>query len=405
MSDEAKSFAALFEAQPEAQNQRRRARAVRVGDAIEAVVVHVGAETIFVELPGDDRKRQAMLDTSEVRNEDGTVDIKAGDTIRTKVIAVDPESGDVRVGRSFGRAGAGDAAQLQQALDAGIPIEGKVTGVNKGGIEVDLGKGARGFCPMSQIAQRGGVDASGLVGQTLSFLVTEIKDGGRSIVVSRRRLLELEGREARELAIASLEKGKIVRGTVTAVREFGAFVDLGGVEGLVPASELSHERGVSVADRIKAGEAIEAQVLDIKDDDKGGKRITLSLKSLLPAPERAPAKPGAKLAIGSVVKGKVVRVETYGVFVQVEGTEGREGRGLVPASELGVPRGADLRKACPEGTELVAKVLETGDGRLKLSVKGAKDAAERADFEAHRDRASHGKSLGTFGDLLKKAKK
>lgn len=409
MSDEFDSFAALFEAQPEAQQQQRRPRALRVGDATEAVVIHVGAETIFVELGG---KQQAMLDTLEVRNEDGTVDLKVGDKIRTKVIAVDAETGDVRVGRSFGKAGGGgDAAQLQQALAAGIPVEGKVTGVNKGGIEVDLGKGARGFCPMSQIAQRGGVDANTFVGQTLSFLVTEIKDGGRSIVVSRRKLLEVEGREVRERAISSLEKGKIIRGTVTAVREFGAFVDLGGIEGLIPASELSHERGIAVSDRIKAGEEIEAQVLDIKDDDKGGKRITLSLKSLVPAPERAPnanakaRQPSAKLAIGSVVKGKVVRIETYGVFVQVEGTEGRDGRGLVPASELGVPRGADLRKQFPEGTELVAKVLETGDGRLKLSVKGAADAAERADFEAHRDQSVTGKSLGTFGDLLKKLKK
>ena len=411
MTDEFDSFAALFEAQPEAQHQQRRPRALRVGDATEAVVIHVGAETIFVELGN---KQQAMLDTAEVRSEDGSVELKVGDKIRTKVIAVDAETGDVRVGRSFGGGkggGGGDAAQLQQALAAGIPVEGKVTGVNKGGIEVDLGKGARGFCPMSQIAQRGGVDANTFVGQTLSFLVTEIKDGGRSIVVSRRKLLEVEGRELRDRAISSLEKGKIIRGTVTAVREFGAFVDLGGIEGLIPASELSHERGIAVADRIKAGEEIEAQVLDIKDDEKGGKRITLSLKALLPAPERPAAKanaakqPSAKLAIGAVVKGKVVRIETYGVFVQVEGTEGRDGRGLVPASELDVPRGADLRKGFPEGTELVAKVLETGDGRLKLSVKGAKDAAERADFEAHRDQSVTGKSLGTFGDLLKKLKK
>lgn len=403
MSDEPKdSFAALFEASQPKTKQQRPARAVRVGDTVEGVVIHVGAETIFVEFDG---KRQAMLDTAEMRAEDGTVSVAVGDKLRTKVVAVDAETGDIRLGRSFGKGG--DLAQIQQALEAGIGIEGKVTGVNKGGIEVDLGKGSRGFCPMSQIsAQRGPVDGNAMIGQTLSFLVTEIKDGGRSIVLSRRRLLEAEGLEARNKVILSLEKGKIVRGTVTAVRDFGAFVDLGGIEGLIPVSELSYERGIAAADRIKAGEEVEAQVLDIKDDEKTGKRITLSLKALLPAPERpAPKAPGAKLSIGSVVKGKVVRIEAYGVFVQVEGTEGREGRGLVPAQELDVPRGTDLRKNFPEGTELVAKVLETGDGRLKLSVRGAKDAAERADFDAHRDKAAQGKSLGTFGDLLKKAKK
>ena len=390
------TFAALFEAQPKGNNKPQRN--LRIGETIEAVVVQVGQDTIFLELDG---KRQAMLDAIELRNPDGTMDVKVGDTIRAKVVEVEQVSGSVRLARSMGKSG--DPNQIIQAHEAGMPIEGKVTGVNKGGIEVDLGRGSRGFCPLSQIsAQRGAVDAKDLIGQSFQFMVTEIKDGGRSIVLSRRRVLEAEAREGREETLRTLEKGKLVRGTVTAVRDFGAFVDLGGIEGLIPASEISHERGVPVTDRIKAGETVEAQVLEIKDDEKGQKRITLSLKSLLPAPEKPVRPVGAKLAIGAVVKGKVTRIETYGVFVQVDGTEGREGRGLVPASELGVPRGADLRKAFPEGTELAAKVLETGDGRLKLSVKGAKDAAERADFESHQGAAA---SFGTFGDLLKKLKK
>jgi small subunit ribosomal protein S1 len=396
MSDD--SFASLFEAT--AKDGPKGHRSVRVGETLEAVVVQVGKDTIFLELDG---KRQAMLDVIEVQNPDGTVDVKVGDVMRAKVVSVDAQTGQVRLGRSFGKSG--DLAHIQTAFEAGIAIEGKVTGTNKGGIEVDLGKGSRGFCPNSQVSMRGGPAPAELVGQSLSFLVTEIKEGGKSIVLSRRKLLEAEAREGRDAAIAKLEKGKIVRGTVTAVREFGAFVDLGGIEGLIPASEIGHERGIAVADRIKAGETVEAQVLEIKDDEKGQKRITLSLKSLAPAPERPAPKPGAKLAIGAVVKGKVTRIENYGVFVQVDGTEGRDGRGLVPASELNVPRGTDLRKHFPEGTELTAKVLETGDGRLKLSVKGALDAAERADFEAHKDKAQATASFGTFGDLLKKSKR
>ncbi len=392
MSDD--SFASLFEAQGPANSRQRN---VRVGESLEAVVMHVGRDTIFLELDG---KRQAMLDTVEMRNDDGTLDVQVGDKVRAKVVEVNQQTGQVRLARSMGKSG--DLAQLQQALESGVGVEGKVTGVNKGGIEVDLGRGSRGFCPTSQVALRGPVDTKELIGQALNFLVTEIKDGGRSIVLSRRRLLEAEAREGRDAAIAGLEKGKTVRGTVTAVREFGAFVDLGGVEGLIPASEISYDRGAAVADRIKAGETVEAIVLDLKDDDKGQKRITLSLKALLPAPER-PVRAGAKLAIGSVVKSKVVRIETYGVFVQVDGSEGRDGRGLIPSSELNVPRGTDLRKHFPEGTELTAKVLETGDGRLKLSVKGALDAAERADFEAHRTQVAGPAAFGTFGDLLKKS--
>jgi small subunit ribosomal protein S1 len=109
-----------------------------------------------------------------------------------------------------------------------------------------------------------------------------------------------------------------------------------------------------------------------------------------------------RIAIGAVVSGAVERVEAYGVFVQIEGTKGRTGRGLVPTAELGVPRGTDLRKAFPEGKAVTAKVLETGEGRLRLSIKGAKDDEERADFEEARGKGASPVSLGTFGDLLKK---
>ncbi|HEY1954470.1 MAG TPA: S1 RNA-binding domain-containing protein [Polyangiaceae bacterium] len=380
------SFATLFAAQ--SAEQQKGHREVHVGEMIEAVVVAIDRDTIFVEL---DAKRQAMLDVAEMRAADGTLDVKVGDTVRARVGSVDPQSGAVRLVRSFGKSG--DAAQIEQAHAAGVAVEGKVSGVNKGGLEIDLGKGLRGFCPTSQIATRGAaVEPSSLVGQLLRFMVTEIKDGGRNIVLSRRRALEAEAREEREAAIRSLEIGRVVRGTVTAVRDFGAFVDLGGVEGLIPG-----------AARVTAGESVEVKVVDMKDDDKGHKRITLSLETSA-SPEGAPKKvAGPALSIGAVVEGRVVRIETYGVFVQVAGTEGRAGRGLIPVSELDVPRGTDLRKAFPEGKTLTAKILETGDGRLKLSVRGAKDAAERAEFEAHKDKASAPAALGTFGELLAKS--
>jgi small subunit ribosomal protein S1 len=134
---------------------------------------------------------------------------------------------------------------------------------------------------------------------------------------------------------------------------------------------------------------------------------------MTPAPEgsadaanaaaRAPRGPVTpKLAIGQVVTGKVVRIESYGLFVQLNETEDRFGRGLIPAGELGVPRGVDLRKTFPEGTELTAVVLETGAGKLKLSVKGAKDATERAEFETHRVKGGAAKGFGTLADLLGK---
>ncbi|MFO0665245.1 MAG: S1 RNA-binding domain-containing protein [Polyangiaceae bacterium] len=387
---------------------------VRIGSTVEGVVVHVGRDDVFVELEG---KRQAFIDTDALRNDQGEVEVAVGDKVRARVIEVDDRAGTIRLAKAGGKTV--DVGGVMQAREAGVPVEGKITGVNKGGYEVDLGKGVRGFCPASQMprgarptAPAGKKDEKGAggkealpsdeyIGQSMQFHVLEIKEGGRSIVLSRRSVLEAGAREQREQTLAALSPGKVVHGIVTAVRDFGAFVDIGGLEALLPGSELSHERGASVQDRIEAGQNIEAQVLEIKQDSAGKQRVTLSLKAMLPAPEK-PAATGPGVRVGAIVTGEVVRIETYGVFVQLEGTDGRGGRGLIPQAELGVARGVDLRKAFPEGTKLTAKVLETGDGRLKLSVRGAKDDAERKDYEAHKTSLGSG-GFGTFGDLLAKA--
>ncbi|HVH44515.1 MAG TPA: S1 RNA-binding domain-containing protein [Labilithrix sp.] len=470
------SFAALFEEGQGAPKAGRR-KPVRVGDRLEAVVVQVGRDLVFVELDG---KQQAFIEASEVRDPDGTINVKEGDTIRAHVVEVDEARGSVRLGRSIGRPG--NLAAIEQAKHTGVAVEGKVTGVNKGGLEIDLGGGTRAFCPMSQAGDRFVEDASTLVGQSLRFIVTDVRD--KNIVVSRRALLQREASETVAKAMSDIVPGAVLRGTVSSIRDFGAFVDLGGVEGLIPRSEIAHDRSVAVADALKPGDVVEVAVREVKDAEptkRGGptKRITLSLKALaadpwegldlaqgrvvtgtvvrstefgrfvrlapgvegllhvselgrdfkaeegeeirvvvkkldreskkiglVPAPEGAEvgstvANVSVDLKVNAVVQGTVERIETYGIFVQVDGTKGRAGRGLVPNAELGVPRGTDLRKTFPEGTRVTAKVLETGEGRLRLSIKGAKDAEERADFEAAKGKQSTPKSLGTFADLLK----
>jgi small subunit ribosomal protein S1 len=471
------SFAALFESQA---TQPRRARALHVGDKIEAVVVRVGKESVFVEL---DDKQQAFIDTAELRSPEGEVNVKEGDTLAARVVEIDLAQGLVRLGKSLGKPGS--LAAIEQARAAQIAVEGKVTGVNKGGLEVDLGGGTRAFCPISQADAKFLEDPKALIGQSMRFLVTDVRDGGKNIVVSRRALLQREASEAAEQSASALVVGATVRGTVTSVRDFGAFVDLGGLEGLIPRSEVTHDRSLQVADALRPGDIVEVSVLEVKDvvpTKAGGstKKITLSLKaladdpwakldlvegrvvkgtitrvadfgkfvrvapavegllhvselgkkaaagldvgqeilvvvksidrvakkvSLVPAPEGAEVGSTvkeARIAIGAVVRGAVERVETYGVFVQIEGTKGRAGRGLVPSAELGVPRGTDLRKAFPEGKAVTVKVLETGDGRLRLSIQGALDDAERADFEQAKGKVDAKASLGTFADLLKK---
>jgi small subunit ribosomal protein S1 len=377
---------------------------------------------------------------------------------------------------------------LQNAYESGVPVEGKVSGVNKGGLEVDVGGGSA-FCPMSQIERGFVADPSSYIGKTLTFLVTEVRDGGKRVVLSRRAVLEQEAKQKAAQTMAALQVGATARGSVTAIRDFGAFVDLGGIEGLIPSSELSHDRGKKAADLLVPGDVVEVQVRDVKEGPKNKRgepttKITLSLKALaadpwLDAERHAPVgkvlrgtvtrlmdfgafiqlvpgiegllhvselggkvshpsavlKPGEQLnvvvrsvdkaakkialaqaaeglslgaeaqtpsfLVGAIVQGTVDRVEQYGVFLQVDGTRGRVGRGLIPNAELGVPRGADTRKQFPPGTRLTAKVLETGDGKLRLSVKAIAEDEERADFDGYKASASQNK-LGTLGDLLRK---
>lgn len=471
------SFAAMFEREAAAPAKKRRTP--RVGERVNGVVVQLGRDTVFVELEG---RIQAFIEADELRDDHGELTVKEGETITANVVEVDESRGHVRIGRSMGKPGS--IAALEQAKASGLGVEGKVTGVNKGGLEVELA-GTRAFCPMSQVDSKRieDADAKALIGQTLRFLVTDIRDGGKNVVLSRRALQKQEASETAARAMSDIVPGAVLTGTVASVRDFGAFVDLGGVEGMIPRSEIAHDRSVNVADALKAGDTVEVQVREIKDVEPtrpGGstKKITLSLKaltadpwaelsivegrviagtatrttefgvfvrlapavegllhvselargakvgegeeirvvvkkidratrkiSLVPAPEGAEV--GSAVAtsvavkVGAVVTGVVERIEQYGLFVQIDGTKGRAGRGLVPNAEIGVPRGTDLRKSFPEGTKVTAKVLETGEGRLRLSIKGAKDAEERADFEAARGRAGAPASLGTFADLLK----
>jgi small subunit ribosomal protein S1 len=480
----ADSFAALFEQQSEKTPKRRP---VNVGDKLTVTVVKVGRDSVFVELDG---KRQAFIDATELRAPDGTITVKPGDTLSAVVVELDPRTGDVRLGRSMGRPG--NLAAIEQARDAGVPVEGKVTGVNKGGLEVDL-DGVRAFCPISQADTKYVQDAASLVGRTMQFAVTEVRDGGKSVVLSRRAVLEQEARDATARLLKDLAPGATVRGTVTGVRDFGAFVDLGGVEGLIPASEVSHDRGAAVGDVVNAGDLVEVQVREIREvtpqrSSDQAVKITLSLKALAPdpwegidavAPEGRVArgtvtriadfgafvrlaagvegllhvselggkvdhpskvlKPGQAISVvvkkidrearklalvpapdgldvgavaqgpsvglGAVVSGVVDRVETYGVFVQLDGTKGRAGRGLIPNAELGTPRGSDTRKLFPEGAKVSAKVLETGEGRLRLSIRAMRVDEERAQFDGYRERNVPSGKLGTLGDLLNKKRR
>jgi small subunit ribosomal protein S1 len=288
-------------------------------------------------------------------------------------------------------------------LFTGLPVDGVVKAVNKGGLEVEV-HGVRAFCPVSQIDVRFVGDPSTFVGQKLQFRVQRADQ--RDVVLSRRALLEADRAEKAKATREKLAPGAVLEGVVTTVQDYGAFVDLGGVEGLVHVSELSWDRVSKPSDLLKPGDAVQVQVLKLEQDAKKGERISLSVRALTPKPEpkaapEAPprAAPPPPPKAGDVVDVSVDKIESFGIFVRFAG-----GRGLVPASETGTPRGADLRKAFKVGDTFPALVLAIDEQhRIRLSKTGAQDAAERKEAAEYMKAAPRpsGKGFGTLGDLLR----
>lgn len=304
---ETESFEQLFAAS--AANSRSR---VGPGQKVSGRILQIGRDTTFLDLgAAAGIKTEALIDSRELRDEHGNYKLKAGDEVVGYVKSI--EDG-LWITTALPKGAQREA--LQGARESGMPVEGTVIGVNKGGLEVDLGAGIRGFVPASQASRSFTPDLSSLVGQRLQFLVTQVKD--RDIVLSRRALLEREGKEKAEALRDTLVPGTQMEGTVTSLREFGAFVDLGGLEGLIPMAELSHRRVAHPEELLKVGQTVTVEVLRIEAKGaKGGdtrERISLSLKRLEDDPWMVF---GNAIVEGQRFKGKVVRLQPFGAFVEL----------------------------------------------------------------------------------------
>lgn len=215
---------------------------------------------------------------------------------------------------------------IAEASRSGALVFGLVTGTIKGGVEVDV-DGLRAFAPASHVELRPGADLSHLVGKRLPFAVTQYAKRGRDVVLSRRALLESEAKERREEALKNIEMGGVVEGVVRTVVPFGAFVDVGGVEGLVPLSEMSHNRADQPKDVFKVGETVKVKILRL--DERG--KLWLSRKAAIEDPWNQVA---AKYSPGTRHTGKVARLQPFGAFVELEpGIDG-----LIHTADLSVKR-------------------------------------------------------------------
>jgi len=470
VSEPDEDFATMFEASVKATRIER-------GQTIEGRIVAIGPEVAFVDVGS---KGEATIDLAELKDDEGNLEVAIGDRIQAMVVST---MGGLTLSRRLVRGAATDR-QLEDAFHTGLPVEGKVEKAVKGGYEVRIAR-QRGFCPISQIDTNRNTDPSVHEGRVYEFRIIEYKEGGKNLVVSRRVLLEEEQRASAVEVRKSIVAGAVMTGRVASVREFGAFVDLGGgVQGLLHVSEMGWSRVSDTSQIVKPGEEITVKVLRV-DEDK--QKISLGLKQLsadpwstvpaayevgqvrtgrvtrvtdfgafvelepgieglahastfaptgrsqgwstLVAPEMtapfeilsidlekkrigvalvpegssraggvAPSQPG--IAPGARLTGKVERHEKFGVFVFL--APGRVG--LIPSSETGVAKEADVAKAFPVGADVDVVVLEVEappGRRIRLSVKAIVDAHEAEEVREYAERADAAPAEG-FGSLADK---
>ena len=299
MNDEQdEDFASMFEASLEA-------RRIEEGETVQGRIVAIRPDVAFVDVGG---KGEATIDVEELVDEDGALEVEVGDRIEAIVVST---AGGLKLSRRLAR-GAATQRQLEDAFRTGLPVEGKVERAVRGGYEVRIA-GQRAFCPISQIDTTRTAEASAHEGRVYTFRILEWKEGGRNLVVSRRALLEEEQREQAAELRRSIVPGAVLRGRVTSVRDYGAFVDLGaGVQGLLHVSEMGWSRVADPAKVVTPGEEITVKVLRV-DDEKG--KIALGLKQLQDDPWSTVPQ---RYAVGQVVGGRVTRLAEFGAFVELE---------------------------------------------------------------------------------------
>jgi small subunit ribosomal protein S1 len=350
-----------------------------------AKVVAVRGNDVFVTIPGG--RSEGVLPLAQFEGASPA----PGSSVEVSIEGFDHENGLLIVTRK------GAALQVDwSTVETGMVVEARVTATNKGGLSVEV-NGIRGFMPVSQIDLYHVENPESFVNQKLKCLVTEADASERNLVVSRRALLEKEREENRERLWAELEEGQDREGIVRNIRDFGAFVDLGGVDALLPISEMSWKRVQNPADIVQSGQTVRVRVLRI---DREQRKVSVGMKQLVQSPWDAA---GMHYPPKSVHRGKVTRVADFGAFVELEpGIEG-----LVHISELAAHRVQRVRDVVQPDQEVNVLVLrvEPAQRKMSLSMKAAQtqapeepEAEEAAETEKPASRSRKTPLRGGLGD-------
>jgi len=360
---------------------------VKRGTRVTGTVVKVGQEEVLLDIG---YKTEGVLPVSEYGRrppENLEEEVKEGDTLETVVLRVDDEGRPVLSRKPVEEDEAWKV--LEAAFEDGLTIDAPVTVKVKGGLVADVG--TRGFIPASQVGLEYIEDLGPYVGKTLKVKVIELDRDENRVILSEKRYLEEERGQQRRDLVDSLQEGEIREGEVKRVTDYGAFVDIGGVDGLLHVSEMSWKRISNPRDVVKEGDKIEVAVLKV---DRERERISLGLKQVGPDPwEEVPE----RFPVGSIVEGTVVSVADFGAFVELgEGIEG-----LVHVSQLSDRRVAHPSDVAKVGDKLRVKVLKVNpsERRISLSARGAEDELDRRQVRKYL-KGSRDDSVVTIGDMV-----
>ncbi len=354
------------------------------GQSVKTRVVAITSDTIFLQLSG---KSEGILDKAEITKEDGTVSVKEGDEIN--VYFLSNQHGEMRFTTRISGQSANDE-MIENAYKNKIPVEGVVDKEIKGGYEITIGT-KRAFCPFSQIGLKKEEGASP-VGKHLIFSIIEYKDGGKSITVSHRAILEIEHEKNIEGLKETLKEGMKVQGKIVSIQSFGAFVDIQGFQALLPISEISRERVSSVESVLKTGQVIDVVILRI---DWKLEKMSVSLKAL----EDDPWVKAGKYEKDSTHTGTVVRITNFGAFISLEpGIDG-----LLHNSEIRFDdKYNNMQKVFKAGEKVTVLIKDIDIANKKISLKQlpSKDETENAkEFLKHEEVND---MYNPFASLLKK---
>jgi len=337
------------------------------GQLVKTTIVAIYGDTIFLDL---NMKSEGVLDSSEFLGPDGKLTVKVGDTISAYFISAD--HGEMR----FTTRLSGDKANtavLEKAFEAAIPVDGSVDKEIKGGFEIKIGD-SRAFCPFSQMGYQQKEEPSFFIGKTLTFLIQEFNREQHNIIVSNRAYLESQEKEKLEKLKTELKVGMLVRGHVVKLQSFGAFVDIQGVQALLPISEIKMGRVEDIEKELEIGQEVEAKILSLDLDHK---RMSISSKALIDDPWDTVAQ---RYKVGDRFEGTVSKIASFGLFITLE--PGMDG--LVFISKLpDTGRNTNLDKIYKKGDKMSVAIDEIDVAGHKIALSPAQSLEEEQTINSY----------------------